>query len=132
MVLNTNRISKMQVRDTTKSKFRYTFNLYDKREKYSYVESDTSVANWITAFDATWDSNAVPINYYPNADTSADTQKIYLHADSIALAVADASAPTSRSLLWFYDGAGKKNRILIAHKLDHLVDLGSTGTTSTF
>lgn len=132
MVLNTNRVSKLQTRASTKSKFRYTFNLWDRREKYSYVETDSSAATIVTAFDASWDSNAVAVNYYPGANTSNTVETIYLNNETIALAIADATASSSRSWLWYYDGAGKENKILIAHELDHLIDIATTGTTSTF
>ncbi|MFA5638690.1 MAG: hypothetical protein WC961_07420 [Anaerovoracaceae bacterium] len=130
-VLNTNRMNNFRVRATTKSKFEYTDNLYDRREAPAKVECDSTVATLVTAADATFESNVLPLNYYPGNDPTASTVATYISVDSIAFAYSDVDAHNERSFLVYYNGAGRKNVILVAHNLDQIVDLADYGTTST-
>ena len=83
-VLNTNRMNGILTRATTKSKFQYNFNLFDRREKGTYMECDSTVASIIVVCDTTWASAVVPLYYFPpdhtigEPDTSATPVLIQL------------------------------------------------------
>ena len=131
MLLNTNRVNRLLTRDTTKSKFRYNLNLFDRRSTGEYVECDSSVATIATAFAATWQYASLPFYYYPHGDTDNTPVLIYITAESIALCIADASSSADRSWMHTYDGAGKLNKLLIMSSLDQILNIADFGTTST-
>lgn len=130
-ILNTNRINDLKTRASTKSKFRYNFNLYDRRESGTYMECDSSVATIVTAFSATLSADTLPFYYYPNADTTKTPVLTYITAESIAICYADASGASDRSFMEFYSGGGKKNTILVKSSLDQIMNIADYGTTST-
>ena len=131
MLLNTNRVNRLLTRDTTKSKFRYNLNLFDRRSTGEYVECDSSVATIVTAFAATWQTSSLAFYYYPKADTDNTPVLIYITAESIALCIADSTGSADRSWMYIYDGAGKLNKLLIMSSLDQILQIADIGTTST-
>ena len=135
-VLNTNRINGLLTRATTKSKFKYNFNLFSRREVGTYMECDSTVAAIVVVADTTWASTMVPLYYFPpdhtinEPDITATPVLIYLHSEGIAICWADHRT-AERSWVNYYDGSGKEHLILVNHRLDQIVDIADTGTSST-
>lgn len=129
MVLNANRVYHARTRSTTKSKFNYVFNRYDRREKASYFETDSATSAIVTAADATFQSNMTALSYYPNNDSTKTAVTTYIPSADFALGILDG-ASSDRSWVWYSQGAYLK-KILVAHDLDDLVDLFDTGTSTT-
>ena len=129
IVLNARNVFHARTRATTKSKFNYVFNLYDRRESASYFETDSTVAAIVTAADATFQSNMTAVSYYPNQDSTETAVTTYIPSDSFSYAILDG-ASSDRSFLTYAEGT-KLVTLLVNHDLDDLVDLFDTGTSTT-
>ena len=131
ILLNCANMSQVATRATTKSKFRYVFNKYDRRESSSYCETESTVASLLTAADVSPASNWIDLPVYPNQDITKSTVTKYFNVESFAYAVLDGSS-SDRSYFTYAEGTVLKT-VLVSYDLDDILDIlvGGVTTTST-
>ena len=93
LLINASRASHLRVRATTKSKFNYPINYYDRRGSAAYIECNSTVASLVTAADASFNSNQLPLNYYPSGDSTKTAVATYIPVESFALGFRGNTAP---------------------------------------
>jgi len=130
VVLNTNRINNLKVRASTKAKFNYSINPWDRREKPAYLQGESSVTTVSNAFDTTFNSYVLALPVFENDDTSVATVLRRIHVDDLAFAIADPDS-ANRSYVWYTTKAFGLVRVLVDYSLDQLVDVADTGNTTT-
>jgi hypothetical protein len=128
VLLNTNRIGLLQVEPTNDSKYYYTMNLYDRREKPHLIVGDTIVANIIVAMDDVLDSNAMLLKVFPDDDPTATPVNKYIDYADFAYAFNGESAGTS--WVHYYSKGFKQHRVLVDHTIAQLESLAESGATA--
>jgi len=130
VVLNTNRIGLFKVRASTKSDYYYSMNPLDRREKPSFIDSASSVANLTTAIDDVLSSNVMVLKTYPNNDITETPVDKNIDYSDFAYAFA-YEADATKSWVVYYAKGFKKFKVLVNNNLAQLVDLAETGATTT-
>jgi hypothetical protein len=126
VLLNTNRIGLLEA-DGSNSKFYYTLNLYDRREKPHFIEATTSLANVRVAMNDVLDSIEMWLKVFPNDDITASTVNKYIDYADFAYAYAyDAT----RSWVVYYSKGFKQHRVLVDHTIAQLESLAESGATA--
>lgn len=122
-VIDTKWISKLQARETTKSKFYYPFNPRDRRAAPVYVETDTSVADLKTAFSGTFQTPYGDLPLYPDDNTAISTVTTTYSWDNFVFAELKSG---EASWVYFSEGGWVK-KYLVNYDLDDIVDLADFG-----
>jgi hypothetical protein len=128
MILNSNRVSGLETRDTTKSSFYYSDLLWDYKEVSSYVECNDSVATIEAQIDDD-DSLLAVFPLWIDNDLTGSTQNLYLSLSRIIWGYAYPPSPTSNTVL-FYEGYSGVTEVIVNLSLAEVVALGSTGLWS--
>ena len=130
LVLNTNRIGLFMVRATSYSKYYYSLNLLDRREKPGFINATSTVAALIAALDTSLDSNAMELVVYPDDDVTATPVVKYIDYADFSYAYA-YEADWTKSWVVYSTKAFKEIKVLVNNSLAELVDIAATGTTTT-
>jgi hypothetical protein len=130
-ILNPNRISDLKVHGTGSS-FRFSDNHRDRREATSYVESNSTVAQIITAHDTAYHSKFATFGFYPKNDPHRIPVNTTLDVDDIAY-FDDYNDPDHPNCCYLiYDRkAFRRVEQLVNCSFLGIPDLLLTGTTST-
>ena len=127
-IINPNRIKDLRVYDTNKSKFLYAFSPEaDKGDRVTFI-STTTVANMITAADASLDSSIIGLKVYEDDDTTSSAVVHYFQVEDIVLIEGYGS-----HMSWAHiaQGGDRVARFLLDYNLDQIIDVAATGTTTT-
>ena len=109
--------------------FYYVDNLYGLKSHGNYVEADETLADVLTAYDATYNAEYISLPVYEDDDTSVAVTSRVIPAKSISRARAD-NQNSERSFVWYCEGE-KTIRVLINYSIAELLDFIDTGSTST-
>lgn len=130
LVLNGNRIQGLETRATTKSKFLYTQNTANFREKPAYIEADEAVATLVADAAKTWNSPFVALNFYTDDDASLATFARSIRAEDIIWVRKDATYPGTKSWVKYQEG-GKTKEHLCSYSQMQVRELSDTGDLTT-
>lgn len=130
VILNTNRINNYKVRATTKSKFYYSINPWDRRESPGYLETESSNSTITNAFNSTYNSNIFAMPVFENDDTTTAVVTRNIAWEDFAYAIADPNSST-RSYVWYTKKGAGLVRVLVDYSLDQIIDIAGSGATTT-
>lgn len=132
-VLNPGRMVEIKVHGNGSS-FKFSDNDRDRREATSYLETNSTVAELITAHDTAFHSNFITLDFYPKNNHYKTPVATTLDVNDIAY-VDDYNDPDhpDHDCVWIvYNRKGfKRVEQLVRGTLDSIIDLLETGTTST-
>lgn len=131
-VLNINRFSDIIVdpNDVNKSQFKFFDNYRDRRESWSYIKSNTSVAEIIATHDIPLHSNMITLNIHRWNNPLKETVATTLPLECIAY-LDKYNQDDIHCWLVYYNAAFKRREVLADITLDTFIDIVETGTTST-
>jgi len=129
-LINPNRIVDLKVHDTG-SGFKFSDNHRDRREATSYMETNSTVAEIITAHDTAFHSKMVTLPFCPKNDP--DRTPVDTTLDVEDLAYFDRYNPDPDNYVWLVYNVKAFKRIeqLVAYSIEQAEDVVETGTTST-
>ena len=129
-LLNGNRINGLLVRASTKSSLMFVDNDHDFREKAAYLEAAETTTAITTDIDKTWNSTMVTLNFYTDNDVTKTAVATKVNCESIAYVYKDATLPTGRSWVVFYEG-GKRRELLCDYSINGIFSLCDDGNLTT-
>lgn len=111
-------------------RFKFFDNYLDRRESWSVIKANTSVAAIQAADDTPFFSNMITLPIHRNNDPDKATVDTTIPVS--ALAYADKYNRDDEHI-WviFYNAAFKRREVLTHLTLEQLEDIAETGTTST-
>ncbi len=133
ILINPNRISDLIVdpADSDHCIFKFFDNFMDRREKWSTIHAEITVAELIAAADTAFESTMItlPIHKHNNPANATVDHTIPVYA----LAYADDYNPLASNHCWvvYYDGAFKRREVLTNLNVKQLEGFAETGNTST-
>jgi hypothetical protein len=115
------------------STFKYSDNIGDRREKWSNVICDKTVAQIITIADTAAHTNAITLPIHKNNNPEKDTVDTTIAWATIAYAVRYNPDPEHHCWVVYDRGSFRRVEVLCHLALEDIVDLVRSGTTtSTF
>lgn len=131
-LLNGSNITGVELRDYNKSKFMFTDNIRNSREKAAYCEAVDPISNIKMRIDKTYQSLLVAIPFYTDNDITLTQYTRYLNVETVSYVYKDAASPTTRAWVVYYEG-GKRKTLLSSydiHQIEALADVGSVTTSA--
>lgn len=130
ILFNSNRVNGILVRASTKSSFMFHERLNNPREKASYVESESTVANLVSYSDYTFQSAFVSLPLYPDNDSTQSAVTTRINCDSIAYVYKDQAYPSTKSYI-VYQEAGKLRTVRSSYSINQIYSLIDDGNMTT-
>jgi hypothetical protein len=133
ILINPDRISDLiaDPADAEKSIFKFFDNKLDRREKWSVIHADISVAELVAASDTAFESTMITLPIHKNNDPDAATVDTTMPVTAIAYA--DDYNPRVSNHCWvvYYNAAFKRREVLCNMNIKQLEGFAETGNTST-
>jgi hypothetical protein len=117
--------------EPVKSRFSYSENLMDRREKPAIVECYKSPAQLITLIGTSPHSQAITLGVHKNNDIDAPEIDTTILIDTIAWVDRANISPDTHVIVCYYRGGFKRVEVLCAHGLEEFIDIIQTGTTTS-
>lgn len=131
-LINPNRCNEIIVdpNNANKSQFKLFDNFKDRREGWSYVKADISVAEITAADDTPFHSNMITLDIYRKNDPTKATVATTMPVECIAWFKEYNPLP---GYVWmcYVNGAFRRKEVLVGGTLQEIEDKLETGTTST-
>jgi hypothetical protein len=129
-LLNPNRFVNIKV-DGAGSNFIFSDNHRDRRENLSFLRSNSTVAEIITAYDTDFASNFLTLPICPKNNPLLTPVDTTLDVEDIAYF--DAYNPDPDNFCWMIYNykAFKRVEVLVSYNMDQIEDVAETGTTTT-
>lgn len=129
-LINPNRITDLKVHGTG-SGFRFSDNHRDRREGTSYMETNSTVAEIIAAYDEATASLMVTLPFCPKNDPTKTPVNTTLLLDDIAYFDRYNDDPDNFVWVVYCVKAFRRIEQLVAYSIEQAEDVVETGTTST-
>ena len=129
-LINPNRIVDMRVHGTG-SCFRFSDNHRDRRENTSYIETNSTVAEVITAHDEAYASKFVTLPFCPKNDPDRTPVNTTIDYEDIAYFDRYNDDPDNFVWLVYCRKAFKRVEQLVAYSIEQAEDVVETGDTTT-
>lgn len=129
-LINPNRIVDLKVYGTG-SQFLFSDNHRDRRESNSYLRTNSTVAEIITAHDTAYASKFITLPFCPKNDPDRTPVNTTIDVDDIAYFDRYNDDPDNFVWLVYNRKAFKRIEQLVAYNIEQVEDVAETGTTTT-
>lgn len=116
--------------DANKSIFKYFDNPKDRRESYSVIHANNTVASIIAAADTPFDSNYITLPIHKNNNPEAATVDTTIPVTSLSFADRCNRDPNNHCWVVYYNAAFKRREVLTHLSIEDLEYLSETGSTT--
>jgi hypothetical protein len=129
-LINPNRIVDLKVYGTG-SQFLFSDNHRDRRESNSYLRTNSTVAEIITAHDTAYASKFITLPFCPKNDPARTPIDTTIDVEDIAYFDRYNDDPDNFVWLVYNRKAFKRIEQLVAYNIEQVEDVAETGTTTT-
>lgn len=129
-LINPNRIVDLKVYGNG-SQFLFSDNHRDRRESNSFLRTNSTVAEIITAHDTAYASQFITLPFCPKNDPDRTPVNTTIDVDDIAYFDRYNDDPDNFVWLVYNRKAFKRIEQLVAYNIEQVEDVAETGTTTT-
>lgn len=129
-LINPNRIVDLKVYGTG-SQFLFSDNHRDRRESNSYLRTNSTVAEIITAHDTAYASKFITLPFCPKNDPARTPIDTTIDVEDIAYFDRYNDDPDNFVWLVYNRKAFRRVEQLVAYSIEQVEDVAETGTTTT-
>lgn len=129
-LINPNRIVDLKVYGNG-SQFLFSDNHRDRRESNSFLRTNSTVAEIITAHDTAYASKFITLPFCPKNDPDRTPVNTTIDVDDIAYFDRYNDDPDNFVWLVYNRKAFKRIEQLVAYNIEQVEDVAETGTTTT-
>jgi hypothetical protein len=116
---------------TNGSTFSYSDNLGDRREKWSTIISDHTVAQVQAHLESSPNSNSITLPIHKNNNPEKETTDVTIQWATIAYADRYNPDPENHAWVVYDKGSFKRVEVLVNLAIEDIVDLVRSGSTTT-